>query len=148
MEEAMDVPQLVASLITEDKDEVVSFRAAVAVAQYHDRWLLGLATNGDDRRHKWVCPGGRVDKNEHIERAAERECFEETGIRCQSTGRIFTMPDKPGVAFVHCKISRQPHPKDFKPNDEFACVGLFDRKDMKGLKLFHNVKDLIKMAKE
>ena len=30
----------------------------------------------------WEIPGGAVDKNETLEEAAVRECYEETGIRC------------------------------------------------------------------
>lgn len=48
--------------------------AALLVRQY--RFLIdGLS---------WEIPGGKVDESESPEESAQRECFEETGIRCRN----------------------------------------------------------------
>lgn len=119
--------------------------AAVAVVQCGDRFLLGLARKtGDDREGKWICPGGGIKKGEATKKAAERECWEETGIRCKAVGEPFTYPAKPGVAFVHCKARAG---QDFDNNHEFSALGWFTRQEMKSLKLYHNVLKLVDRVK-
>jgi 8-oxo-dGTP pyrophosphatase MutT (NUDIX family) len=120
--------------------EAPEFKSAVAVARYRDRWLLGLSTAKDDRGGKWCAPGGHIKPNESPRKAAERECREETGIICKSVGEPIAIADRPGVAFVPCRIERL---GKFDPNSEFHGVGVFTKKDMKSLKLFKNVLRLI-----
>lgn len=117
------------------------WRAAVGIVQCGDRFLLGLAKNsGDDREGKWVFPGGGVKKGESAEKAAVREVWEETGIKCKAAGTAFRLPDKKDVAFVHCKTSRQ---QDFDSNREFTALGWFTRREMRSLKLYKNVLKLL-----
>lgn len=117
------------------------YRAAVGVVQCGNKWLLGLAKDtNDDRDHKWVFPGGHIKRGEATKKAAEREVFEETGIKCKAIGDPFALPGKPDIAFVHCKAaSRQKI--DF--NSEFTAVGFFTVQELKGLKLYENVRKLI-----
>ncbi len=120
-----------------DKD----WRAAVGIVQCGDKFLLGLARrSGDDREGRWVFPGGGVKRGETAEKAAVREVWEETGIRCKAVGKAFRLPAKPDVAFVHCKAKSG---QDFNNNHEFAALGWFSRRDMKSLKLYHNVLRLL-----
>lgn len=117
------------------------WRAAVGIVQCGDKFLLGLAKNsGDDRENKWVFPGGGVKRGESAEKAAVREVWEETGIKCKAIGKAFRMHDKKDVAFVHCKASRN---QDFDENKEFATLGWFTRREMKSLKLYYNVNKLL-----
>jgi len=38
------------------------------------------------RPRLWSLPGGRIERGERAEKAAEREVFEETGVRCETVG--------------------------------------------------------------
>ncbi len=125
-----------------EADVKKTYRASVGIVQYGDKFLLGLARQcSDDREGTWVFPGGGVKRGESADKAAVREVWEETGVRCKAVGKPFTLKDKKDVAFVHCKMSSL---CKFDHNHEFAAVGLFTRKDMKGLKLYHNVIELIR----
>lgn len=118
------------------------FRAAVGIVQWNDRWLLGLAKDtNDDREGKWVFPGGHIKRGESPEKAAVREVYEETGIRCKAAGKPIQLSTKKDVAFIHCKASASNQQLD--NNHEFAALGWFKLSDMKGLKLYHNVRQLI-----
>lgn len=125
-------------LISEDKTE---YKAAVAVVKYRDSWLLGLSTANDDRSGKWCFPGGGINSGESPKKAAERECFEELGVKCKAVGEPFSHGNKKHVAFVPCKIESK---KDkYVLNSEFSAAGLFDRQELRNLKLHNNVMQLI-----
>jgi ADP-ribose pyrophosphatase YjhB (NUDIX family) len=117
-------------------------KASVAIVQKGlDKWLLGLSTASDDRKNKWAFPGGGIKKSEKPEKAAVRECREETGVRCKSVGEYFKFGDKKHVAFVHCKVVGT---IKLDNNSEFAALGFFTLKEMDSLKLYRNVRNLIK----
>lgn len=138
-------------LITfDDLDELMKqYTAAVAIARYRDnRWLLGLSTSQDDRKGKWTFPGGGIKRKECPFKAAERECWEETGIKVKALGNpnsVLKRKEKPHVLFIPCRITTKPN---FKPNSEFSALGLFSEKDLKSLVLYENVKSLIKSASQ
>lgn len=78
--------------------------------------LVGRAASNDDRKGKWTFPGGGINRNETPEKAAERECSEETGVACKTIQSAMPHRSKPGVAFVICrKVGGTP-----KPNHEFS----------------------------
>lgn len=122
------------------------YKAAVAIVQDRDRWLLGLAKNThDDRNNKWCHPGGGIKRGETPEKAAVREAREETGVRCKAVGKAFSMANRKGVAFVHCKVTSRD--QDLDNNSEFAALGFFTLREMRSLKLYQNVKSLIERVK-
>ncbi len=129
------------SLLLEETYTIQKFAAVACVENHRGEWLLGLSRSDDDRRGFWLMPGGGIDPGEYPEKAAVRECWEETGVRCRSFGRALTLPNKPGVSFVHCKAMR---PVRFRPNNEFTTVGFFSVRELKKLKLYHNVLDIIR----
>ena len=95
------------------------FTSAVAIV-YDDNAnvLLGKATNGDDRQGKWCFPAGGIEHGECPGDAAERECFEETGFKSRTQGKVFGHGPKPKVGFVVCrKLGGYA-----KPNKEFSEV--------------------------
>lgn len=121
--------------------ESINYKHAVAVIEYDGKWLLGLAQNtGDDREDTWVHPGGHIEKGENPKEAAVREAREETGTMCKAVGEPFSLPDKDGVAFVHCIATSEP---PLKPNHEFKEIGLFSEKDFDNMELYPNVRQLI-----
>lgn len=123
-----------------DKD----YKAIVGIVKCGNKFLLGLAKNThDDRNNRWLFPGGKIKRNETLKKAVEREVFEETGIKCTIAGEPFTISGKESVAFVLCKARPNQEPN---PNSEFTIVGFFTTKEMKGLKLYHNVMKLIDKA--
>ena len=89
-------------------------------------------------------PGGHAKKGEKAEKTAEREVWEETGIRCKAIGTPFFLPSKKNVVFVHCRAKSG---QDIDFNHEFSAMGFFSRKEMKSLKLYHNVLKLIDRVK-
>lgn len=61
-------PKVAAGVVVERGDKVLLVRRAV-----------------DPQRGRWTLPAGFVDAGEDPARAAERECFEETGLRVHVT---------------------------------------------------------------
>lgn len=127
------------SILSENKDN--EYKSAVGIVQDRDKWLLGLSKNTDDRNNKWVHPGGHIKRGESPKKAAEREVYEETGVRCKAVGEPFSMPGHKGVAFVHCKVTSSGQELD--ENHEFAALGFFKKKELKSLKLYKNAAQLI-----
>jgi len=124
------------------------FTSAVAIVRHNDRWLLGLARNSGDRNGKWCHPGGGMKSGEKPEKAAERECYEEMGIRCKADGKPFRMKDHKTVAFVPCKLSNTNYKIDINNEKEFSGAGFFTMAEIRSLKpLYKNVIDLIDKAK-
>ena len=118
--------------------------SVVGIVQSANHWLLGLSTANDDRHNKWVFPGGHIKRNESFEKAVVREVYEETHIKCTPNKTQIILPNKPTIAFLHCKAVGQKIPI---ANDEFIIVGWFTINEMKGLKLYSNVMTLINKVK-
>ena len=67
-------------------------KVAVAIIIEHDNSLLMIRRRGDPERGKWSMPAGFVDAGEDVRRAAEREAFEETGLRVQVVELLDVIP--------------------------------------------------------
>lgn len=116
------------------------YKSAVAIVSYRDKWLLGLATQYDDRSYKWCFPGGGIKSGETPEEAAVREAYEELGVRSKMVSGPYDSTSHHGVAFYHCRVNSEITPKT---NNEFSHAGWFRKRDMRGLKLYKNVLQLI-----
>ncbi len=57
---------------------------AVAVVEHQGRYLIGLRPAGVALAGLWEFPGGKLEPGETPETAAERECWEETGLHVQA----------------------------------------------------------------
>jgi 8-oxo-dGTP pyrophosphatase MutT (NUDIX family) len=121
-------------------EEAIKYKASVAVVEYKDKWLLGLAKTSDDRNNKWCFIGGGIKRNETPKQAVVRESREEAGIRVRTIGDPIPDKKKKNVAFFHCKMVSS---QELKHNNEFAAMAFFTIKEMESLKLYYNVKDLI-----
>lgn len=85
--------------------ESVQFSAACAICiDRAGNILLGKAVTDDDRNGLWCFPGGGIEPGEHPARAAERECFEESGFKAYAVREPIRNTRKPNVAFVVCKL--------------------------------------------
>jgi 8-oxo-dGTP pyrophosphatase MutT (NUDIX family)/cell division septation protein DedD len=99
-----------------------SYRTACAVIVKDEKYvLLGRAdpeVTDDDRGGLWCFPGGGIDPEDggDVSLSAEREAFEEAGVKVRPTGTIIDHPESPGVAFVICTyLEGEP-----TPNAEFS----------------------------
>lgn len=126
--------------------EGIEYTAAVGIVKCRDKWLLGLSKASDDRCLMWCFPGGGIKPGETPERAAVREVREESGVKCKAKTGVIKDNRKKHVAFVLCTADSTSQNK-IKPNSEFAALAFFTVKEMKGLKLYNNVLDLINRVK-
>jgi 8-oxo-dGTP pyrophosphatase MutT (NUDIX family) len=72
---------------------------------------------------------------------AVQECREEAGVKCAAVGSAFERYDRPGVAFVFCRVLGTP---TVKYNNEFSDMGFFSIREMREMKLYHNVMELVR----
>jgi 8-oxo-dGTP pyrophosphatase MutT (NUDIX family) len=121
------------------------FKSAVAVIKYQQKWLLGLAVTEDDRNNKWTFPAGHIEPGETAFQAAEREAFEEAGVKCRAIGKILTITGKNKTAFIPCNIIITPV---LAPNHEFATLGLFSLSQLRSLKLYDDTRLIIEKARK
>lgn len=115
------------------------FKSAVAIIKHKNKYLLGLSTATDNRNNKWAFPGGRIEPGETPLKAAEREAFEETGVKCRAI-KLLTFPLFKDVVYVACRPIVSPK---LVPNQEFSVLGFYSILELRSLKLFDGVHDLI-----
>ena len=115
-------------------------RSAVAIITCRGKILLGMSTASDDRKGLWCFPGGGVKNLESPDRAVTREAKEEMGITCRVVAGPIMLANKPNVSFYHCKASTF---DGLKHNKEFTAAGWFTVRELRGLKLHNNVRQLL-----
>jgi ADP-ribose pyrophosphatase len=83
-------------------------RVAVGAIVFKDRKVLLVRRGKPPARDLWAIPGGSVEVSETLQRAAEREIYEETGITIQAQEPIYTFDyierDESGCARFHYVI--------------------------------------------
>ena len=77
-------------------------RVAVGAIVFKNNRVLLVRRGKPPARDLWAIPGGSVEVCETLQRAAEREIFEETGITIQALEPVFTF--------------------DYIERDEFGCA--------------------------
>ena len=77
-------------------------RVAVGAIVFKDSQVLLVRRGKPPARDLWAIPGGSVEVSETLQRAAEREIYEETGITIQALEPIYTF--------------------DYIERDEFGCA--------------------------
>jgi ADP-ribose pyrophosphatase len=77
-------------------------RVAVGAIVFKDSKVLLVRRGKPPARDLWAIPGGSVEVSETLQRAAEREIYEETGITIQALEPIYTF--------------------DYIERDEFGCA--------------------------
>jgi 8-oxo-dGTP diphosphatase len=93
---------------------------AVAVVERDGEYLIGLRPEGMPLAGFWEFPGGKVAPDETPEKAAIRECLEETGLEVRVTGSyppvLHEYPHaRVRLSFISCAAvqQRQPLPARF-----------------------------------
>ncbi|MFZ7126347.1 MAG: NUDIX hydrolase [Desulfobacterales bacterium] len=73
--------------------ETVAFprnpRLAIGAVVFHEDRVLLVQRGRPPAMSEWAVPGGRVELGETLQEAAEREVFEETGIRVRAGRAIY-----------------------------------------------------------
>ena len=81
---------------------------AVGAIVFKDNQVLLVRRGKPPARDLWAIPGGSVEIGETLQRAAEREIFEETGITIHALEPVFTFDyierDESGCARFHYVI--------------------------------------------
>ncbi len=75
--------------------------------------------------YSWEIPGGAVNKDENLEKAAIRECEEESGIRCNSLTPFFDY--MMGIEVTRC-------PTHLFYTSDFQETGVFDKREINAVK--------------
>jgi ADP-ribose pyrophosphatase len=83
-------------------------RVAVGAIVFKDNRVLLVRRGKPPAKDSWAIPGGSVKIGETLQRAAEREILEETGITIQALDPVFTFEhierDESGCARFHYVI--------------------------------------------
>ena len=86
-------------------------RIAVAVVEHDGQFLIGQRPAGVALAGLWEFPGGKVEPNESVSAAAERECLEETGLAVVAERELPKVTQQYAhglveVAFIACRLAQ------------------------------------------
>lgn len=102
------VPVLKRSLSPKKEEYPDQPRVAVGAIVFKDGKVLLVRRGKPPARDVWAIPGGSVEVSETLQRAAEREIYEETGITIQALEPIYAFDyierDASGCARFHYVI--------------------------------------------
>lgn len=124
-------------LLSEDHDDV---DAVVVVIKHRDKYLIGLNKTNDDRNMKWGFCAGHTKRGEDPADTAVREAREEFGVKVKAVKGPVKVPGRKNVVAFLCRTDSFLKPK---VNREFVVAEWFKIKEMKSLKLYVNIMDII-----
>ena len=130
-------------------------RAAVGAIVLHEGRVLLVKRGTEPGVGTWSIPGGSIDLGETLGEAAEREVFEETGIRVEAGPAVYSFDrlvyDEDGRIRFHYVIVDvlseyvSGHPV---PGDDAADAGWFSPSDLEGLDVSLATLDALRTMKD
>jgi ADP-ribose pyrophosphatase len=126
-------------------------RVAVGAIVFKDGKVLLVRRGKPPARDLWAIPGGSVEICETLQRAAEREIYEETGITIQAQEPIFTFDyierDESGCARFHYVIidlTAEYVAGELRAGDDAAEARWVSSQEIAGLKISSKTRQLLK----
>lgn len=116
---------------------------AIAVVEAEGRFLVGERPADSPLGGHWEFPGGKIEPGETAAEAAERECFEETGVRVLVRDLLIRHTHRYAhgtiqLEFLACTLAES----TTEPRDPFRWV---DRCDLADLNFPAGNKQLLKL---
>jgi ADP-ribose pyrophosphatase YjhB (NUDIX family) len=107
-------------------------KVAAAVLIEQDGRVLLVRRAVNPQKGKWTLPAGFIDAGEDPAKAAERECFEETGLRVRATDLLDVLAGQEHarganiIIFYRAEIIAG----DLVPGDDVDRVGYFSHRNL------------------
>ena len=107
-------------------------KVAAAVLIEQDSRVLLVRRAINPQKGRWTLPAGFVDAGEHPARAAERECYEETGLEVQVIGLLDVMAVQEHARGAHIVIFYRAEilTGELTPGDDVDRAGFFLRQEL------------------
>ncbi|HEX6954448.1 MAG TPA: NUDIX domain-containing protein [Agromyces sp.] len=122
--------------------------AAGAVVTDPQGRVLLVRRARDPQRGRWSVPGGRVEPGESLEQAAAREVLEETGLRVELAGELWSVriPAGPGREYQVHDFAATVAGGDLAPGDDAADVRWVAPAELHSLRLTDHLTDHLRRA--
>ena len=107
-------------------------KVAAGVVVQRDGKILLVRRANTPRRGFWTLPVGFVDAGEDPARAAERECYEETGFRIRVTALldVFSGQEHPRGAHIIIVYNGEIVDGVLRPGDDVSAADFFSKDDL------------------
>lgn len=119
-------------------------KVAVAVFIESEQGVLLVQRKNPPFADLWTLPAGFMDSDEEPQKAAERECLEETGLIAEVTGvkDLYFGKDHPGGADIVIFFNARVVGGEQQANDDAKAVGWFGQEELPDL-AFRSTKYLL-----